>query len=89
MNTLVTEQITSFIAMIQHTGVPALCIAFTIAVIAMSSIGLYTLQKRHRLFDQDPEVDADTAVVRHDRIEEVIFVYARMMLLLRSDTRPL
>jgi hypothetical protein len=55
----------------------------------MSSIGLYTLQKRHRLFDQDPEVDADTAVVRHDRIEEVIFVYARMMLLLRSDTRPL
>src|SRR5437667_5899008 len=89
MNTLVTEQITSFIAMIQHAGVPALRIAFTIAVLAMSGVGLYTFQKRHQLFDQDPEVDTDTAVARHNRIEEVIFVYARMMLLLRSDTRAL
>ncbi len=49
----------------------------------------YTFQKRHQLFDQDPEVDTDTAVARHNRIEEVIFVYARMMPLLRSDTRAL
>ena len=89
MNTLVTEQLTSFIAMIQHAGAPALRIAFTIAVLAMSGVGLYTFQKRHRLFDQDPEVDTDTAVARHNRIEEVIFVYARMMPLLRSDTRAL
>jgi hypothetical protein len=89
MNTLVSEQITSFIAMIQHAGVPALRIAFTIAVLAMSGVGLYTFQKRHQLFDQDPEVDTDTAVARHNRIEEVIFVYARMMPLLRSDTRAL
>ena len=89
MNTLVTEQITSFIAMIQHGGVFALCIAFTIAVLAMSGVGLYTFQKRHQLFDQDPEVDTDTAVARHHRIEEVTFVYARMMLLLRSHTRAL
>jgi hypothetical protein len=89
MNTLVTEQITSFIAMIQHAGFPALRIAFTIAVLAMSGVDLYTFQKRHQLFDQDPEVDTDTAVARHNRIEEVIFVYARMMPLLRSDTRAL
>ena len=89
MNTLVIEQITSFIAMIQHAGVPALRIAFTIAVLAMSGVGLYTFQKRHRLFDQDPEVDTDRAVARHNRIEEVIFVYARMMLLMRFDTRAL
>ena len=89
MNTLVTEQLTSFIAMIQHAGAPALRIAFTIAVPAMSGVGLYTFQKPHQLFDQDPEVDTDTAVARHNRIEEVIFVYARMMLLLRSDTRAL
>lgn len=75
MNTLVTEQITSFIALIQHAGVPALRIAFTIAVLAMSGVGLYTFQKRHQLFDQDPEVDTDTLVARHNRIEEVIFVY--------------
>ena len=75
--------------MIQHAGVPALLIAFTIAVLAMSGVGLYTFQKPHQLFDQDPEVDTDTAVARHNRIEEVIFVYARMMLLLRSDTRAL
>jgi hypothetical protein len=37
MNTLVTEQITSFIAMIQHAGVPALRLAFTMAVLAMSA----------------------------------------------------
>jgi hypothetical protein len=73
MNTLVTEQITSFVAMIQHAGVPALRIAFTTAVLAMSSVGRYTFQKRHQLFDQDPEVDADTAVARHHRIEGVIF----------------
>ncbi|PYK22548.1 MAG: hypothetical protein DME59_19730 [Verrucomicrobia bacterium] len=89
MNTLVTEQITLFIAMIQHPGVPALRIAFTIPILAMSGVGLYTFQKRYQLFDQDPEVDTDTAVARHNRIEEVIFVYARMMLLLRSDTRAL
>ena len=89
MNTLVTEQITTFIAMIQHGGVPALCIAFTIAVLAMSGVGLYVFQRRHPLFDQDPEVDTDTAVARHNRIEEVTFVYAGMMLLLCSDTRTL
>ena len=55
----------------------------------MSGVGLYTFQKRHQLFDQDPEVDTDTAVARHNRIEEVIFVYARMMLLMRFDTRAL
>ena len=89
MNTLVTEQMTSFIAMIQHGGVFALCIAFTMAVLAMSGVGLYTFQKRHQLFEQDPEVDTDTAVAHHNRIEEVTFVYARMMLLLRSHTRAL
>jgi len=89
MNTLVTEQITSFIAMTQHAGIPALRVAFTIAALAMSGVGLYTFQKRHQLFDQDLEVDTDTAVARHNRIEEVIFVYARMMLILRSDTRSL
>ena len=89
MNTLVTEQITSFIAMTQHAGIPALRIAFTIAALAMSGVGLYTFQKRHQLFDQDLEVDTDTAVARHNRIEEVIFVYARMMLLMRFDTRAL
>jgi hypothetical protein len=88
MNTLITEQITSFIAMIQHAGVPDLRIAFTTAVLAVSGVGLYTFQKR-QLFDEDPEVAIDTAVARHNRIEEVIFVYARMMLLLRSDTRTL
>jgi len=75
--------------MTQHAGIPALRVAFTIAALAMSGVGLYTFQKRHQLFDQDLEVDTDTAVARHNRIEEVIFVYARMMLILRSDTRSL
>lgn len=66
MNTLVTEQITSFIAMIQHAGIPALRIAFIIAVLAMSGVGLYTFQKRHQFFDQDPEVDTDKAVDSHN-----------------------
>jgi len=33
MNTLVTDQVTRFIAVIEQAGVPALRIAFTIAVI--------------------------------------------------------
>ena len=89
MNTLVTKQIASFIAMIQHTGVPALCIAFTLAVLAMSGVGLYTFQKRHQLFNQDPEVDTDTAVARHNRIGKSHFCYAGMMLPRRSDTQAL
>ena len=35
--------------------------------------------------DQDTEVDTDTPVVRHNRLEEVIFVYAAMMFVLLSS----
>jgi hypothetical protein len=48
-----------------------------------------SFQKRHQFFDQDPEADADKAVVSHNRIEKGIFVYARMLLFLRFDTRAL
>jgi hypothetical protein len=41
-------------------------------------------QARH-WSDQDTELDTDTPVARHNRLEEVIFVYAAMMFVLLSS----
>jgi hypothetical protein len=41
-------------------------------------------QARH-WSNQDTQVDTDTPVARHNRLEEVIFVYAAMMFVLLSS----
>jgi hypothetical protein len=84
MNALVTDQVTRFIAAIEQAGVPALRIAFTIAVILFLFGGVVILRRRHELFERDPDVENDVPVVRHNHMEEIRFVWNGLMLVLLS-----
>ena len=70
------------VAVIEQTGVPALRIAFTLAVIVFLIGGILILRKRHQFFDRNPNVENDLPVVRHNRMEEVLFVWSGLTLVL-------
>jgi hypothetical protein len=82
MITQVSDQVTAFIAVIEQAGVPALRIAFTIAVIVFLFDGVIIFRRRHQLFDRDPNVANDVPVVRHIRLEEILLVWNGLMLVL-------
>jgi hypothetical protein len=82
MNMLVIYRVTPFIALIEQAGVPALRIAFTIAVIIFLIGGILIFRSRHRFFDRDPNVENDVPVVRHNRMEEILFVWSGLTLVL-------
>jgi hypothetical protein len=63
MNTLVTNQVTAFIAVIEQAGLPALRVAFSIAVLVFLYAGVLIFRRRHQLFDRDPNVENDFPVV--------------------------
>ena len=84
MNTLVADQVAPLTAVIEHAGVPALRVAFAIAVVALAGVGLFIFHKRHQFFDCDPNVENDVPAVRHNRVEEVVFVWSGLMLVLLS-----
>ena len=70
------------IAVIQQAGVPALRIAFTVAVIIFLFAGILIFRRRRQFFDRDPNVENDVPVVRHNREEEILFVWSGLMLVL-------
>ena len=70
------------IAVIQQAGVPALRIAFTVAVIIFLFAGVLIFRRRHQFFDRDPNVENDVPVVRHNREEEILFVWSGLTLVL-------
>jgi hypothetical protein len=72
------------IAAIEQAGVPALRVAFTIAVIIFLFGGFYIFRRRHQLFDRDPNVENDFPVTRHNRLEEILFVWGGLTLVLIS-----
>jgi len=74
----------SFVSVVQAAGKPALIIAFTIVVIGMAAVGALIYHRRHQLFDRDPEVEGDIPAVRESRLEEVIFIWSGLTLLLVS-----
>jgi len=84
MNTMVADQVASFTAVIEQAGVPALRVAFTVAVVLLAGVGLFIFHKRHQFFDGDPNVENDGLAVRHNRFEEVVFVWSGLMLVLLS-----
>jgi hypothetical protein len=84
MNTLVTNQVTAFIAVIEQAGLPALRVAFSIAVLVFLYAGVLIFRRRHQLFDRDPNVENDFPVVRHNREEAIIFVWSGLILVLLS-----
>jgi hypothetical protein len=46
--------------------------------------GVLIFRRRHQLFDRDPNVENDVPVVRHNREEEILFVWSGLMLVLLS-----
>jgi hypothetical protein len=84
MNTLISDQILAFIAAIEQAGVPALRVAFTIAVLVFLYCGFVIFRRRHEFFDRDPNVENDFPVVRHNRLEEILLVWGGLTLVLLS-----
>jgi hypothetical protein len=82
MNILVTHQLVAFLAVIEEAGIPALRIAFTIAVIVFLLGGISIFRRRHQFFDRDPDVDNDVPVVRRNREEAIMFVWGGLTLVL-------
>jgi hypothetical protein len=68
----------AFMAVIEQAGIPALRVAFTIAVIVFLFGGYVIFRKRHQFFDRDPSVPNDVPVVRHNRLEEILFVWGAL-----------
>ena len=71
-------------AAIEQAGVPALRVAFTLAVIVFLLAAVFIWRGRHQLFDRDPNVENDVPVVRHNREEVILFVWGGMTLVLVS-----
>jgi hypothetical protein len=84
MNTLVTYQVTTFVAVIEQAGVPALRVGFTLAVIVFLLAGVIIWRRRHQFFDRDPNVENDVPAVRHNREEEILLVWGGLTLVLVS-----
>ena len=74
----------AFMAVIEQAGIPALRVAFTIAVIVFLFGGYVIFRNRHEFFDRDPNVPNDVPVVRHNRLEEILFVWGGLTLVLIS-----
>ena len=74
----------AFMAVIEQAGIPALRVAFAIAVIVFLFGGYVIFRKRHQFFDRDPNVPNDVPVVRHNRLEEILFVWGALALVLIS-----
>jgi hypothetical protein len=76
------------VAVTEQAGVPALRVAFTVAVIIFLLGGIFIFRRRHQFFDHDPNVENDVPVIRHNRVEEVVFVWSGLMLVLLSIPLP-
>jgi len=74
----------AFLAVIEQAGIPPLRVAFTIAVIVFLFGGYVIFHKRHLFFDRDPNVENDFTVIRHNRLEGILFVWGGLTLVLIS-----
>jgi hypothetical protein len=77
------EQTWGLIGVIESDGVPALRVAFTIVVVAFA-VGLFIFRRRHQSFDRDPNAENDGPAVRSNRLEEILFVWNGLMLVLMA-----
>jgi hypothetical protein len=84
MNTLIGDQWSDFMAVIEQPGVPVLRVGFTLAVIVFLLAGVFIWRRRHQFFDRDSNVENDVPVVRHNREEAILFVWSGLMLVLLS-----
>ena len=82
MNVLVAYQMAPFVAAIEQTGIPALRIVFSVALLGFLCGGILIFRKRHQFFDRDPNVENDVPVVRHNREEVILSVWTALTLVL-------
>ena len=74
----------AFLLAIQPAGVPALRIGFTIALLLVIGAVVFIYHRRDQLFGGDPEVANEIPAVRHNRVEEIIFVLGGLTLAVLS-----
>jgi hypothetical protein len=72
------------LGVIELAGKPALRIGFIIALLLALGAGVFIYRRRDRLFGRDPEVLNDTPVVRHNRLEGILFVLGGLTLAVLS-----
>jgi hypothetical protein len=72
------------LAAIEQAGVPALRVAFTIALAVLIYAGVFIFRRRHQFFDRDPSVENDVPVARHNRVEAILFIWTALTLVLLS-----
>jgi amino acid transporter len=82
MNAFAITQVIPLFAAIEAAALTPLRVAFTLAVIGFAAIGVLIFRKRHQFFDRDPEVEDDFAAARHVRLENIIFVWGALMIVL-------
>jgi hypothetical protein len=72
------------LGVIESAGKPALRIGFTIPLLLLIGAGVFIYRRRDQLFGGDPEVVNDTPVVRHNRVEAIVFVFGGLTLVVLS-----
>jgi len=72
------------LGVIESAGKPALWIGFTIPLLLLMGAGVFIYCRRDQLFGRDPEVMNDTPVVRHNRLEGIVFVFGGLTLAVLS-----
>ena len=82
MSTLFGHRVITFAAAIEQAGIPALRVAFSIAVLIFLYGGVLIFRRRHELFDRDPDVENDVTVVRHNPMEGILLVWTGLTTLL-------
>jgi hypothetical protein len=56
-------------------------VAFTVAAAISLVVGGFILRRRHQFFDADPNID-DPPAARHNRAEEIFFVWTGLTVVL-------
>jgi hypothetical protein len=84
MEMLISHHVIAFVAVIEQTGVPALRVASSLAVLLFLYVGFFIFRRRHKLFDRDPNVENDVAEVRHDRMQMILYVWSALTIVLIS-----
>ena len=74
----------AFLFAIQPAGQPALRIAFTIALLLAVGASVFIYGRRDQLFGRNPKIVNDTPVVRHNRVEGIVFVLSGLTLAVLS-----
>ena len=84
MSPVLGDRVIAFVAAIEQVGLPALRVAFSLAVLVFLYAGVLIFRRRHQYFDRDLNVENDVPVARHNREELILFVWSGLTLALIS-----